>query len=415
MIPWEDMGRQLLSSRGLPKKGFTMKITQASLATLKIPEGKSDYIIFDETMPGFGVRLRGDKGIHRTFIAQYKIGAKHRRINLGNVAKVNLEAAKAEAKRIFGDVAHGRDPAGKKAAAREEASKTLGAIVAQYLEAKSGRRRNDLLRHQLETLWGPLHRLTLGAISRAAVATQLNAIATERGPVAANRARSALSAMYRWAIGEGLCDENPVIGTNKKEENGPRERALSDEEAAALWIAAPENHFGRIVRLLMLTGCRRDEIGSMQWSEIDLDARTITLPKERTKNGQEHVVPLCNAALEIIKAVPRIGGRDYVFGLRGGGFSNWSQAKIELGKAIALKPWTLHDLRRTVRTGLGMLGVAPHVAEAVLNHLPAKLIRTYDRNTYEPEKRAALDAWSNHLAVAIAQASGANVTSMRKA
>ena len=256
-----------------------MKITQASLASLKIPEGKSDFIVFDETMPGFGVRLRGDKGIHRTFIAQYKIGAKHRRINLGNVAKVNLEAAKAEAKRIFGDVAHGRDPAGKKVEARDEASKTLGAIVTQYLEAKSGRRRHDLLRHQLETLWKPLHRLTLGAISRAAVATQLNAIANERGPVAANRARSALSAMFRWAIGEGLCDANPVVGTNKKEENGPRERTLSDDEAAALLIAAPANQFGNIVRLLMLTGCRRDEIGSLRWSEIDLDGRTITLPQ----------------------------------------------------------------------------------------------------------------------------------------
>jgi integrase len=391
-----------------------MKITQASLAALKIPEGKSDCIIFDETMPGFGVRLRAsDKDIHRTFIAQYKIGAKHRRINLGNVAKVNLEDARAEAKRIFGDVAHGRDPAGKKAAAREEASKTLGAIVARYLEDKGGRRSHGALRYQLEKLWGPLHGLALCAIDRAVVATRLSAIANNHGPVAANRARTTLSAMYRWAIGEGLCDDNPVIGTNKKEENGPRERTLSDAEAAGIWLAAQGNHFGHIVRLLMLTGCRRDEIGSLRWSEIDLDARTISLPKERTKNGQAHIVPLCDVALEILKAVPRREGRDYVFGLRGGGFSNWSQAKNELDKAIQLKPWTIHDIRRTVRTGLGMLGVAPHVAEAVLNHLPAKLIRTYDRNTYAAEKRAALDLWANHLAVAIAQASGANVTKLR--
>src|SRR5262245_13867854 len=314
------MGRRFRSSQGLPKKGFTMKITQTSPAALRIPEGKSDHIIFDETMPGFGVRLRGDQGIHRTFIAQYKIGAKHRRINLGNVAKVNLEDAKAEAKKIFGRVAIGQDPAAQKTAGRVEASKTLGAIIVQYLEAKSGRRRHDSLRYQLERLWKPLHELALGAINRATVAARLNAIASNHGPVAANRARSTLSAMYRWAIGEGLCDANPVIGTNKREENGPRERALSDEETAALWIATKDNHFGRIVRLLLVTGCRRDEIGSLRWSEIDLSDRTITLPKERTKNGQEHVVPLTESALEILKAIPRREGRDYVFGLRGGGF-----------------------------------------------------------------------------------------------
>jgi hypothetical protein len=97
-----------------------------------------------------------------------------------------------------------------------------------------------------------------------------------------------------------------------------------------------------------------------------------------------------------------------------GGFFSWSKSKVALDAAAKLtEEWTLHDIRRTVRTGLGRLGVAPHVAEAVLNHLPAKLIRTYDRNTYEPEKRAALDAWANHIRVAIAQASGANVTTLK--
>jgi integrase len=392
-----------------------MRLTYGALAGLKMPEGKTDHIVFDDAMPGFGVRIRaGGKTEHRTFILQYKLGAKHRRINLGDVRKVNFEDAKAEARRIFGDVAHGRDPALKKAVAREEASRTLAAIVERYLEEKKTRRRYDAMRYQLERLWKPLHSLPLSAIERKTIAARLNVIAKDHGPVAANRARSALSAMYAWAIGEGLCDANPVIGTNKREENGPRERALSDEEAAALWIATEDNHFGRIVKLLLLTGCRRDEIGSLRWSEIDMSNRTITLPKERTKNGREHVVPLTKSALEILTAMPRIEGRDYVFGLRGGGFSNWSQAKRELGKAIELKPWALHDLRRTVRTGLGMLGVAPHVAEAVLNHLPAKLIRTYDRNTYANEKRAALELWANHLAVAIAQASGANVTKLRQ-
>jgi integrase len=222
--------------------------------------------------------------------------------------------------------------------------------------------------------------------------------------------------MFRWAIGEGLCDHNAVTGTNIQQENGHRERSLSDSEVAKVWLSAPQNDYGNIVRLLLLTGCRREEIGGLRWSEIDLEARTITIAKERTKNSQEHVVPLPDAALSILQDLVRRGDRDFVFGIaREGGFSGWAKSKSRLDKAVALEEdWRLHDLRRTVRTGLGKLGVQPHVAEAVLNHLPPKLIRTYDRNTYAAEKQAALDAWAAHLKVAVAQATGANVTAIPK-
>jgi hypothetical protein len=111
----------------------------------------------------------------------------------------------------------------------------------------------------------------------------------------------------------------------------------------------------------------------------------------------------------------RRGERDFVFGIaREGGFSGWAKSKTRLDEAVALKDeWRLHDLRRTVRTGLGKLGVQPHVAEAVLNHLPPKLIRTYDRNSYAAEKRTALDQWATHLKSVVAQATGANVTAFR--
>ena len=165
----------------------------------------------------------------------------------------------------------------------------------------------------------------------------------------------------------------------------------------------------------MLTGCRREEIGGLKWSEIDAGARIITIASNRTKNGREHSLHLCDQALAILKQIPK-RDREYVFGVGQGGFSGWSRRKKDLEQAANLKvEWTLHDLRRTVRTGLGKLGVQPHIAEAVLNHLPPKLIRTYDRNTYVAEKRDALDKWAAHLKVAIAQATGANVTTIRKA
>jgi len=396
-----------------------MKFTQRAIDKFKIEAGKAEHIEFDDGMPGFGLRIRvGDKAQHRTFIAQYKIGSKHRRINLGDVRKVTLENARQEARRIFGKVANGHDPANEKAERRSAASHTLDATIARYLKAKSidlkPRSFVEVKRH-LEKDWQPLHDLAIASIGRANVAATLSAIAKAKGGVTANRARAALSAMFRWAIGEGLCDHNPVTGTNRQEENGHRERSLSDSEVAKVWLAAPQNDHGYIVRLLLLTGCRREEIGSLKWSEVDLDTRTMIIAKERTKNGMEHIVPLTDAAFSILQGLMRRGDRDFVFGIaRDGGFSGWSKSKIALDKRVAFKEdWRLHDLRRTVRTGLGKLGVQPHIAEAVLNHLPPKLIRTYDRNTYAAEKKAALDLWASHLKVAVAQATGANVTAIK--
>jgi integrase len=257
--------------------------------------------------------------------------------------------------------------------------------------------------------------MALSEITRGDVAAVLTEITKARGPIAANRARATLSKFFRWAIGEGLCDANPVVGTNKRDENDPRERSLSDAEVAKIWLAAPKNDYGEILKLILLTGCRRAEIGDLKWSEVDIKKHTITLPRERTKNGQEHVVPLSNEAHSIILGAYN-PDREYVFGrTRAGGFSGWSKSKAEFDKIVKLKDrWTLHDLRRTVRTGLSELGIAPHIAEAALNHLPPKLIRTYDRNKYEPEKRKALNDWAAHLKVAVGQATGANVTALRK-
>src|SRR5262245_4417592 len=133
------LGKTVFIFPGSSQWASKMKLTNASLARLKMPAGKSDHIEFDEAMPGFGVRIRaGAGGEHRTFIAQYKLGTKHRRINLGNVAKVNLEDARRQAKIIFGKVAIAEDPAADKNAAKAEASRTLDAIIASYLEARRG-------------------------------------------------------------------------------------------------------------------------------------------------------------------------------------------------------------------------------------------------------------------------------------
>ena len=382
-----------------------------------------DEIVWDKKLPGFGLRTRDGR---KSWVFQYKLGSKHRRIKLGgpelsrDMARKLAEAQKGQLSSA--KLGHGIDPATDRDRRKAEAkpqpkARSLASFIPTYLDARRGGLKDST--HAIQVLhlnnhWHALHNLPINDVTRADVAGVLTTIAKNRGQIASNRARATLSKFYRWAIGEGISDHNPVAGTNKRAENNPRERSLSDAEAAAVWLAAPDNRYGQIVRLILLTGCRRDEIGGLKWSEIDTEARTITLPRERTKNGQEHIVPLTDAALAIITGCNNERrDRDYVFGKRG--FSDWSHSKAEFNEVVKLKEdWTLHDLRRTVRTGLGKLGVQPHVAEAVLDHLPPKLIRTYDRNTYAAEKKAALDQWASHLKVAVAQASGANVTVIRK-
>ena len=381
-------------------------------------DGRDGEILWDQgkgAVTGLGLRVR--EGGSRKWVFQYRLAGISHRITIGDAKARRLEAARAKARAMRVAVDDGRDPGAEKADRIEAAKLTLQAVVGDYLEAKQGGMRPrsfaETKRH-LEVNWAPLHKLPIANIARATVAGRLRELAKGHGPITADAARSSLSALFGWAIGEGFCEQNPVTGTNKASENIPRDRTLSDDELVAIWHAAPDNHYGAIVKLLILTGCRRDEIGSMRWSEIDLQQRTLTLPAERTKNKSKHVVPLSDLAVSIIGGVGERDGRDLVFGVGRGGYAGWSASKAELDKAVKIKePFTLHDLRRTFRSGLGKLAVAPHIAEAAINHLPAKLIRTYDVNRYENEKRQALDMWCAHLGALLEGKSGSNVRKLR--
>lgn len=393
-----------------------MKFTQTQIPKLDLPSGKSDAIFFDDEMPNFGLRIRA--GGSRKFIVQYRLGGIQRRYTLGSTSALTLEQARHKARKVLVDVGEGKDPAAEKTAKHVAAGLLFASVVEDYLKVGAQelrpRTRSEYTRY-LKDLWKPLNKLALDKITLSVVAAHLRTIAEKHSNTQANRARSCLSAMFAWAIGEGMCGVNPVnpvIGTNKKKENGPRTRALTDAELAAIWQACPNTDYGSIVKLLMLTACRREEIAQLRWAEIDLDTKLITLPAERTKNGVKHEVPLSDTAIEVLQAIPY--QRDILFGHGRNGFSGFAKAKRALDKASGVSNWTVHDIRRTVRTGLGKLGVAPHVAEAVLNHLPAKLIRTYDRNTYEAEKRAALDRWAGHIRVIVAQSQGANITRLER-
>jgi integrase len=207
---------------------------------------------------------------------------------------------------------------------------------------------------------------------------------------------------------EGLCDANPVAQTNNPAEGiHPRDRVLSDSELVTIWNACGDDDFGRIVRLLILTGCRREEVGGLRWKEINPDTGVLTIPGERTKNHRALALTLPEAALDILRSAERREGREYVFGNRGGSFSAWSYATIRLNSRIIevegkpLDRWTLHDLRRTMRTGIGKLGVPPHVAELCINHVRGGIEAVYDRHKYEREIQSALALWADHVLAAV--------------
>jgi integrase len=390
-----------------------MKLTQSGIAKLALPKTRDDAIFFDDELPRFGVRLR--EGGSRKYVVQYRQGGIKRRYTIGPATTLTLEEARKRARKVLVAVDDGRDPATEKEVKRAAAALIFAGVMQDYLRVCETRMRPRTFvgaTYQLTKQWKPLHKLPLGAVSRSIIAAHMRIIAKENGPVSANRARSTLSAMFAWAIGEGLCESNPVIGTNKATDERQRERVLSDAEMAAIWNAAPDNAYGRIVKLLMLTGQRREEIGALRWSEIDTEAKLITLPTARTKNGQEHQVPLSGEAIAILEGCFR--HRDLVFsGAKG--FAGWSKGKAALDSASGVKDWTVHDLRRTCATRMADLGIQPHIIEAILNHVSGHksgVAGVYNRSTYASEKRAALDAWASHLKVLLAQASGANVVTL---
>jgi integrase len=231
------------------------------------------------------------------------------------------------------------------------------------------------------------------------VALELSKMIRKNGSAAAAKARTALSAFYVWAMGEGIAEANPVIGSNKPDDGPSRDRVLTDAELAAIWRNV-SGTYGAIVRLLILTGCRREEIGGLRWTEIDSKEWVIRLPSERVKNGRAHDVPLTDAAWSILQEQPVTG--EHVFGRAATGFSTWSQGKEGLDERLgdSVAPWRLHDVRRSVATRMADLGIMPHVIEAVLNHQsghkrgPAGV---YNRSRYEREVRAALALWADHI------------------
>jgi integrase len=385
------------------------KITKVGLANaiarLKVPPGARDVQIFDDKLPGFGLRKFASG--KASFFVKFNVGKQQRRMSLGVATASGLEDARAAAEKILAKARLGDDAQAAKKAERAKRASTLGSLIPQYLATRAADIAPSYFTatsRYLNEHWKPMHGCAIEAVERRDVVRVLDNIADDCGKVAADRARAALSGFYAWAIDRSHADTTPVLHVKNRANGGGRDRVLSEDELAQVWRAAVGmGDYGVILRLLILTGQRKSEIGDLSWPEIDVQHKQIELPATRTKNKRAHIVPLSELAMAIINEVLRRNRRDFLFGGGSRGFQGWSRCKARLDEQLPkdMEPWCVHDLRRSVITHLNERGFAdPHVIEAIANHVSghkAFVAGIYNRSAYAAQKRAGLDTWAAHV------------------
>jgi integrase len=376
----------------LPKNA----LTAAAVARIKLPKrGQDDH--FDKGYPGLALRL--SYGGARTWVYVFRLHGKLRRMTLGRYPSMSLAQAREAWRDARTLIAKGENPA----RARPATADSFAAITEDWLKRDQASNRSATeVRRAIERDVMPAWRDRLiASITRRDVIELIDAVA-DRGAVAmARQLHTYLHRLFRWSVGRGVIETNPMTDLPKLGAAVKRDRALTDDELRAVWIAADEIGwpFGRVTKLLILTGARREEVAALQWTEINGDK--IELSGQRTKNGEPHMIPLTHPALDIISTLPRIAGSKFVFTTTGKSpVSGWSRAKAALDAKAQIPAWRLHDLRRTCATGLQRLGASLQVIEAVLGHLSGSrsgVVGVYQRHSFDAEKRAALDAWAREV------------------
>jgi integrase len=378
----------------------------------------------------------------KSWALRYRFDGQPRKLTIGPYPAVDLSAARKRAQEAVGAIASGNDPARAKKAEREarrveqstadRVEVVANSFVERYVRRNVGaswaRETERLLRVEVIPKIGGRR---IGEVSRADIHKLLDEMVDRGSPINANRLLAVLRRMFNWCIERGLVERSPCDKLKAPSPEQTRDRVLSEDEIRAAWQAFERVGwpFGRIAQLLLLTGARRDEIAAARWSEIDLEAKTWTIAKERSKNGVAHEIPLSDAAIRIVNGLPQIGGKGdgFVFTTTNRApVSGWSRAKAHVDKSIiavmgetagveAPVHWTFHDLRRTAATGMAGMGIAPHVVEAVLNHKSGTIkgvSAVYNRYSYSAEKRAAIDAWGRQLDALVAGKPASNIVDL---
>lgn len=366
-------------------------LTDPLLRRLKPPAGAQPTYHWDAVLKGFGVRV-SPKGT-RTFVVLLGSG---KRRTVGRYPELSLADARAAARRLIGEKMLGRVRPDR--VAFDDAKALFLADKAHLRESSLKSYRRRLERHFR------FGRTSLADIAPRDIQGRLTKLRDTPGEQ--EHAFVAGKVFFQWCARQQFIDRSPMANLPHPRRSQPRERILSDTELAVVYRAAEKAPwpFGAIVQLLILTGQRRGEIAGLRWEYIE--GQLVTLPGAITKNKRTHYLPLTPGARRVIDGLPHLGGyvfpaaRTHVRGNPTTVFNGWPKAMRQFRKAAGIDHFTLHDLRRTFSSGLASLGVAPHIIERCLNHVTGVIsgvAATYNRYAYEPEMRAALEAWERKV------------------
>jgi integrase len=384
-------------------KGLTTRAVEAAKAADERQE------IADAYLRNLYLVVQAKTGA-KSWAVRYRFHGQSRKLTLGSFPAIDLKAARELGAKALRAVAEGHDPAREKVLARITEPDTIEAVAAQFIERHCQRVNRPKTIYETERL---LNRHVLprwrgrpiASIARRDVLNVLDRVIDSGAPIEANRTLAAVRKLFNWALSRDIIAASPCAGVKPPAAEQSRDRVLSDDELRNVWgaSAAVGWPLGPIVQMLILTGQRRDEVGRMAWSELDLKAHLWTLPRERVKTNQAHEVPLSDAAVTVLKALPRIAASSFVFTTDGVTvFSGFSKSKCRLDALLPkdMAPWRLHDIRRSAASGLARLGVNLPVIEKILNHSSgsfAGIVGVYQKHSFADEKRKALDVWGDFV------------------
>jgi len=416
-----------------------ISITQ--LGAERLRASTTETVYWDKNLPGFGLRV-SPKG-RKSFICQYRVrGAKgttwkERQVVLGTLNFLTVAEARDRARRYKAQASEGIDPVEqmKASAQAEEVQRKANALTfaklvdrytAEYLRVNRKpagvEERLRLLRRWLPALGDK----PASDVCEADILTFVNELLQGRanGRFEADHLVGAVRHMYAWARKHHDPKlrrlVNPAANIANRAQPHTRDRVLSHEEIKRLWSACDQVGWpgALIIKLLLLTGQRVNEVAQVPWSELDLTNRVWNLPAERAKNSRAHFIHLSDFAMEIIEGLPLINNSPFVFTMDGSRpFTNTDQlyhrVRCLMGEDTA--PWQLRDLRRTATTLMAEIGIAPHVADKILNHSTGKIsgvAAIYNRFQYLDERKAALNALARFIETLIGRDTG-NVVPLR--
>lgn len=398
----------------------TTKLTQPRIDALK-PPVSGEYTVHDAEVRGLSLRVRSSGSM--VWSLRYRVGGRNgslRRLTLGDARKVSLKNVRVAAIMAWGERAKGTDPQSERKNAARQKRAQLGPAVERYITDldRRGAAAVSLIASILRReLVAPLAEATdLATLDRARLASRITAIADSGRPGAAREFRTRASVFMNWCVGQGLIEHNPLLGlrlprATRAEEITVHGRALKEAEIRALWQATEAGGdpvYTGYLRALLFTGCRRTELAQARWRWLQRDdagRAVLMLPREITKNGRAHAVPLPTPLLEMLGALPRFGGSDLIFpSWRGndtpmsGWSKRWAEVVRQLEKRGVNGRVTMHDLRRTARSWWSELGVSEPVAELMLNHRPrSRLVALYDRSERMDDRHQAADRWAERV------------------